>query len=179
MNVEIEAKLKVDSLKAVAEKLDELGAEFLEEQLQKDYYFDDADRMLTKTDKALRLRCQSVGGQEKLFLTWKGPKESDNFKKRQEIEFEITDADAAEKFLSALGYVNALVIEKKRRIWKLGGCVVALDELPLLGEFVEIEGPDDEKIAKVQNNLALAELKHIPKSYACLITEKLVQPEKE
>ena len=44
MYTEIEAKLKVESHKEVIEKLAELGAEFLAEQLQTDSYFDDADR---------------------------------------------------------------------------------------------------------------------------------------
>ncbi len=34
MQVEIEAKLKVDSLQEITEKLDGLGAEFLEEQMK-------------------------------------------------------------------------------------------------------------------------------------------------
>ena len=61
-----------------------------------------------------------------------------------------------------------MVVEKKRRVWQLGGCEVALDRLPLLGDFVEIEGPDDEKIADVQERLGLAYLPHILESYACL-----------
>ena len=45
MALEIEAKLKIDSLDAVAEKLDSLGAEFVGEQIQRDYYFEDADEI--------------------------------------------------------------------------------------------------------------------------------------
>ncbi len=172
MCTEIEAKLKVDSHKEVIEKLDELGAEFLEEQLQTDYYFDDANRTLTKGDRCLRLRRQSVDDEEKVFLTYKGAREKDEFKKRQEIEIEIKDADSVEKLLSALAYEKVLVLEKRRRIWRLGGCKVALDELPLLGSFVEIEGPDDKKIADVQRNLGLADLPHITESYASLVAKK-------
>ncbi len=50
MCTEIEAKLKVDSLSEIECKLPELGAEFLAEQLQTDYHFDDANTTLTKTD---------------------------------------------------------------------------------------------------------------------------------
>jgi len=175
MSTEIEAKLKVDSHKEIIEKLAELGAEFLEEQLQTDYYFDDVNSELTKTDRCLRLRRQMVGKSEKFFLTYKGAKEKNEFKKRQEIEIEVGDGDSAEKLLSALGYEKVLVFEKKRRIWRFGECVVALDELPLLGGFVEIEGPDGESIADAQRNLGLANLSHIGESYACLMDEKLRQ----
>ena len=174
MCTEIEAKLKVESHKEVIEKLAQLGAEFLEEQLQRDYYFDDVNSELTKADRCLRLRQQSAGNEEKVFLTYKGAKEKDEFKKRQEIEIEIKGADSAEKLLSALGYEKISVFEKRRRIWRLSECSVALDELPLLGSFVEIEGPDDKKIADVQMELGLADLPHIPESYASLVAKKQI-----
>jgi len=173
MDTEIEAKLKVESLEGIEHRLIELGAEFLQEQVQTDYYFDDDTSTLKNSDKALRLRRQLTGKTEKVLLTYKGPKTKDNFKKRQEIEIEIKDADSAEKLLFALGYEKALVFEKKRRIWQIGECVVALDELPLLGDFVEIEGPDDKKIGDVQRDLGLANLPHIGESYASLIEQKL------
>jgi len=172
MYIEIEVKLKVNSLAEVEQKLAELGAEFLAEQLQTDYLFDDANAALTTTDRCLRLRRQSVAGGERFFLTYKGAKEKSNFKKRPEIEIEIIEAESTQKLLSALGYEKVMVVEKKRRLWKLGGCSVALDQLPLLGAFVEIEGPDDETITNVQLKLGLADLPHIAKSYAQLTKEE-------
>ena len=178
MCTEIEAKLKVDSLPEIERKLSELSAEFLAGQLQTDYHFDDADTTLTKTDRCLRLRQQIVGKSERFFLTYKGAKEKSNVKKRQEIEFEISNADSARKLLSALGYEQTLIVEKKRRVWQLGDCEVALDELPLLGDFVEIEGPDEETIATVQKSLGLTDLPHITESYASLIVRELRQLKK-
>jgi adenylate cyclase class 2 len=172
MCVEIEAKLKVDSLPEVERKLAELGADFQAEQLQTDFLFDDANTTLTAADRCLRLRRQSVGGSANFILTYKGAKEKSNFKKRQEIEIEIMDAESAQKLLSALGYEKILVVEKKRRLWQYGRCEVALDQLPLLGDFVEIEGPNNEEIADVQQRLGLAELPHIEKSYAQLTKEE-------
>ncbi len=172
MYVEIEVKLKVDSLLEVEQKLTEVGAEFLAEQLQTDYLFDDSNAALITTDRCLRLRRQSVAGSERFFLTYKGAKEKSNFKKRQEIETEIIEAESTKKLLSALGYEKVMVVEKKRRLWKLGGCSVALDQLPLLGAFVEIEGPDDKTITDVQQRLGLADLPHIAKSYAQLTKEE-------
>jgi len=175
MCTEIEAKLKVDSLQEVERKLAELGARFLAEQLQTDYHFDDADATFAKTDRCLRLRCQRDGKNERFFLTYKGAKEKSRFKKRQEIEVEIKDADSAQMLFSALGYEKALVVEKKRRVWQLGECQVVLDRLPLLGDFVEIEGPDEEKITAAQKNLGLSDLPHIPKGYAALTKAKLCE----
>jgi adenylate cyclase class 2 len=178
MCTEIEAKLKVDSLEEIEHKLAELGAEFLVEQLQADNFFDDVNATLTKTDRCLRLRKQTVDKNESFYLTYKGAKEKSNLKKRQEIEFEIKDADSVRKLLSALGYEQVLAIKKKRRLWQLGDCEVALDQLPLLGDFVEIEGPDEEKIATAQEKLGLSDLSHIAKSYAALMAQKLKETEK-
>ncbi|MHC4326327.1 MAG: CYTH domain-containing protein, partial [Planctomycetota bacterium] len=72
----------------------------------------------------------------------------------------------------ALGYEKVLVVEKKRRLWRLGRCAVALDRLELLGDFVEIEGPNNEDIADVQHKLGLTDLPHIEKSYAQLTKEE-------
>jgi len=179
MCTEIEAKLKVGSLEEIEHRLAELGAEFIEEQLQTDYHFDDTKATFAKTDRCLRLRRQAAGGGERFFLTYKGAKEESDFKKRQEIELEIKDADSAEKLLSALGYKMVLSVEKKRQLWRLGGCEVALDRLELLGDFVEIEGPDSETIANAQKKLGLSELPHILQSYAALVEDECRRLDKE
>lgn len=175
MGIEIEAKLKVDSLEKVERKLAEAGAEFLQKQLHTDSYFDNADGTLTKTDSCLRLRRQLVNESERFFLTYKSAKQKSEFKKRREVEIEVQDGESAEKLLSILGYNKILTFDKKRRLWLLGKCEVALDELPLLDCFVEIEGPDNKKIADVQSNLELSDLPHISESYASLMEEKLHQ----
>jgi adenylate cyclase class 2 len=173
MPIEIEAKLKVDSLTKVARRLRELGAEFLRNQLHTDTYFDDARTTLRKSDSALRLRRQLMGRKEQVVLTFKGPRRKGRFKQREEIQFEVGDARLAEEFFAAIGYKKSLEFQKKRRAWRLGGCEVALDELPLLGKFVEIEGPGEKKIAEVQKKLGLSCLPHIQESYAVLMERKL------
>ena len=105
MFTEIEAKLKVDSFANIENKLKKLGAEFIAEQFQSDIHFDDAGATLKNTDSCLRVRRQIVEDTTRFFLTYKGAKEKSNFKKRREIELEITDADSMEKLLSALGYL--------------------------------------------------------------------------
>ena len=173
MCLEIEAKIAVDSLKEVEERLVELDAEFLGEQIQKDNYFDTADGALRKADKGLRIRVQRQNSEEKIILTCKSARQKSEFKKRRQIEFEVADSTSAEKMLLELGYEKVLVFEKKRRIWKLDECEVVLDKLPLLGSFVEIEGPGEKKINRVRSSLSLADLPHVEKSYSHLMDEKL------
>jgi predicted adenylyl cyclase CyaB len=173
MIMEIEAKIKVDSLPEIEQRLNELAARFVCEQSQTDYFFDDAKATLVKKDKCLRLRKQMVGKRESCFLTYKGAQEKSDLKKRQEIEFELKDSDSAYKLLLALGYEQVLVVEKRRRLWQFDNCEVALDSLPLLGDFVEIEGPDEEKIIQVKEILGLTDLPNISKSYATMLSEQL------
>lgn len=172
MSIETEAKLKVESLREVELRLAELGAEFVAEQVQTDSLFDDDRETLTGTDRCLRIRRQVSGDDERCILGYKGGKQESNFKKRQEIETEVKDADSLAKLFSELGYKKKIVVEKRRRLWRLDACEVALDDLPVLGTFVEIEGPDEKIIASVQAKLKLAKLPHVAKSYAQMIMEE-------
>ncbi len=128
-----------------------------------------------RLDECLRLRRERTGLHEQLILAYKGPKQQDDYKRRTEIEIEVTDAPATELLLTALGYGKALAFDKRRRLWALRNCEVALDELPLLGVFVEIEGPDSDTIAQVQQMLHLAHVPHTTDSYASLIERELTR----
>ncbi|MHC4123543.1 MAG: class IV adenylate cyclase [Planctomycetota bacterium] len=174
MFIEIEAKIKVDSVEPISKAIEASGAEFSCEMVQKDSYFD-KDSRLKKGDRALRLRVSLCGENKKCVLAYKGPSQKSEFKKRQEIEIEVSNSESTEELLKAIGYEKVLTFEKKRKVWQLDGCEVVLDELPLLGYFVEIEGPDAAVIAQVQKKVGLADLTHIRQSYADLIENKLHQ----
>ena len=175
MPIEIEAKLKVESLPKIARRLKAVGGEFICQKLQRDTYLDESKSALRKSDSALRIRRQRVGRKEHTVLTFKGSRQKGRFKRREELEFEVGDGLLAKQLLGVLGYKEKLTIEKKRRIWRLGDCEVSLDELPLLGSFVEIEGASEKKIAAVQKKLGLADMPHIPESYTVLMEKKLGQ----
>ena len=170
MKTEIEAKLKVDSLEQIAESLKKLGAHFECEFIQRDTYFDVDENALIKSDRGLRLRQQKTGEAEKVFLTYKGPK---RFKSRTEIEVEVGDFTTMAEMLTALGFIIRIRFEKKRRFWLLDDCQIYLDELPLLGCFIEIEGPDEQTIARLLEKLNLSSLDHISKTYSKLMANKL------
>ncbi len=179
MHTEIEAKLKVDSLEEVEQTLARLGARFIAEQIQTDHHFDDARATLSKKGSALRLRREQVGRATRLFLTYKGPQQKSSFKERREIEVEVKQGPQLETLLAELGYKRTITVEKTRRLWQLDQCRVALDRLPMLGQFVEIEGPDDKTIESAQKNLGLETLQHIPTSYAALTRAKLAELDRE
>ena len=80
-----------------------------------------------------------------------------SIKQQQEDETEVSDAEAMAAILDALGFVPALVYEKRRTTWRLGGAEIVIDELPF-GLFMEIEGPEPE-IMKVERQLAIKGLR--------------------
>ncbi|MBP8303948.1 MAG: class IV adenylate cyclase [Phycisphaerae bacterium] len=172
MGVEIEAKLQVESLTEVEGRLKGGRAEFVAEQHQRDTYYDDPLRALEGGDRCLRIRHQRVGDREEVLLTHKGPKLPDAFKRREETEVSIGDGQAMDQLLTALGFRRALVVSKTRRLWRMGPCLVALDDVAGLGTFVEVEGPGDQAICAVQKALGLESAQHVPTGYASLIASK-------
>jgi adenylate cyclase class 2 len=175
MGVEIEAKLRVPSLEPVEKRLVACGASVSSQMVQTDSYFDTADRSLTRSDRCLRLRRQLDGCHEHVILTYKGAKQAHDFKKREEVNLEVPEAAAIEPLLEGLGYRKSLAFNKRRQTWLLHECEVALDELPLIGTFVEIEGPDSPRIARVQEMLGLSGTAPVKESYASLIQAELAR----
>lgn len=175
MEHEIECKVKVDSLADVIAKLGEIGAGFVGSFVLRDAYFDFAEDKLKTADCGLRIRRQIGDEGEKVIVTYKGPREDNPFKSRQELETSVGEFEFMSKILLALGMKTNIVIEKKRDLWLFGGCQVCLDELPLLGTFVEIEGENADDIAEVLNALGLSALEHIDDGYARLASDKLAE----
>ncbi len=171
MALEIELKLKVDSLQPIAQRLKQLGAEFAGDFIQTDSYYDDSKDSLVNSDRCLRIRKHRNGGSEVIELTYKGARENHRFKTRREIGLKVEKAEELAHLFGELGYRERLTFEKKRSLWEFADCKVALDELPLLGKFVEIEGPNDTLIENAQKQLSLEHLSHIPQSYAHLMEE--------
>lgn len=175
MTLEIEAKVKVESLAPTTEKLSEAGAKFQCRIVQTDTYFNDVENKLTSSGIGLRLRHEISDETEKVILTCKGPRKKAMFKSRREIEVKLFPEDFSNMvdLLGMLGFEKVLVFEKRRDLWRLGDCDVCLDEVPMLGCFVEVEGSDEHRITGVLNKLQLSGLEHINKGYARLMRDKL------
>jgi adenylate cyclase class 2 len=171
--LEVEAKVKVDSLDAVAVRLESLEARLIDKLVQRDCYFDDRDNRLAASDKGLRIRRQSSAGIDKVLLTYKGKRGKSQFKSRPEYEVQVDDYDNMVSALDGLGYKVALSFVKRRQVWFLNGCEVCLDELPILGCFVEVEGPGETLIAETLKMLELSQLEHIRGGYAMLMKKRL------
>ena len=180
MTIELEIKLRVDSHDPIRQRLAELKAEWIGRVLEFNRIFDRPDGSLRRTGCGLRVRQatdQTTAGTAVAHrtgthlatLTFKGPVLAGPVKSREEVEVAVANADAAAALLERLGFVSILNFEKRRESWRLGDCLVELDEPPHIGLFVEIEGPSVEAIRDAQRTLGLAQIPHESASYVRML----------
>ena len=177
MSNEIEAKFAAASHESLRRRLRAAGAAFRQTVIQTDSYFDTPDRTLLNGQTGLRVRETSVRRRVKgicpdtrPLLTYKGPLRPGKAKIRREIQSHFDTPGAVEDLLAALGYDVIMSYQKRRSTYRLGPCLIELDELPLIGTFVEIEGPNERQVLALAHKLGL-EGDPIKTSYAHLIAD--------
>lgn len=172
MPTETECKIPVDDFAAIEAKLREWHAEPHGEFLQDDVFFDWPDRRLLRADQGLRVRSVRPVGRETPpahVLTYKGARRPAQLKQREEIELVIDDPQAMAIVLQRLGLALMLEVQKRRRRYRLHDCWVELDTVPLLGRFIEVEGPSHDAIIHVVSGLGLDLSRGLTDSYASLL----------
>jgi adenylate cyclase class 2 len=165
MGKELEAKVRVESHEPVRARLTAVGAVRAGASGQVNRFLDTADRRLLAAGCGLRLRTADNGAA----VTFKGPFEQGPFKLREELETEVGDASVLQGILERLGLQVTFEFHKRRESWTLDGCHVELDSVPGLGEFVEVEGPDEPAIRAVLGKLGLDALPVIKTGYVELL----------
>jgi adenylate cyclase class 2 len=171
MPVEIEAKIKVETLYPIRTQLEELGGKFVADHIETNVIFDTEDRSLLAADKGLRVRsARNVQtGEEVCTVTYKGPRKHGPLKSRPETEMKVESFSAAIELLEALKFTQVLSFEKKRQSWEVGGCKVELDELPHLGCYVEVEGPSEGAVRQVLEKMGLGQRQIVKTAYVGLM----------
>jgi adenylate cyclase class 2 len=175
MPVEIEAKMKVPDLSAVRVRLQELAGERRGAVVETNTFFDTKDHSLLAKDQGLRLRHTKDPNThaEVATITFKGPRLHGQLKSREERELTVSSAKEAMALLESLGFMRVLTFQKRRETWLLEGCHVELDELPHLGVFVEIEGPNEKAVLSAREHLRLTDRPLIRASYIALLMTHL------
>ena len=162
MATEIEAKFKVDGFGAIRKALRRIGAEHLYTLALLDCYFDGSEGHLLRADSGIRIRYARLvrAGSERpdtrAILAVKGPRQANtHLKIRSEHETPVDNPAALEEALRAAGFRPTMIIEKRRSTHRLGRTLVELDEMPLIGTFVEVEAASERLIASVCRKLGL------------------------
>ncbi len=164
-NREIEAKFPVSSIDDYLTKVREAGA-ICEQpvQFERNLRFDDNTGRLSRTARVLRLR--DNGGTA--VLTYKSDKNSSSgIADREEIETVVDDLERTRLILERLGFFVDFIYEKYRSIYSLAETGIFLDHTPI-GDFIEIEGPDEEAIRNTAELLGLDWETRSGKSYRSL-----------
>jgi adenylate cyclase class 2 len=170
MPIEIEAKYSLTGPHALLRRLARAAAQRVGLIHEINTYFDSPDADLKREDRGLRVRIERIDGQApRSVITHKGPRTLGPLKSREEDEVVVDSADDAIRMLRALGYQPILTFEKRRTRYRLGGCNVEVDELPLLGWFVEIEGPTEQAVLAVRDELELTDASVIRASYIAML----------
>jgi len=170
--LEIEIKARCADLDALERKVAGKGGVSEGTRRERDLYFNHPSRDFAVTDEAFRIR--SAGGYHA--LTYKGPKLGGRSKTRYEAEVEIGDADLMGEILDRLGFLKVRIVEKERRMYRLGDITVCLDRVAGVGDFAELEkmGEDresvEEELFALAGELGLGDLER--KSYLELLLEK-------
>ena len=101
-------------------------------------------------------------------VTYKGPATVAKHKSREEIEFTVSDAEAAYTFLDRLGYKGHFIYEKYRTeyVQHHPQGIVTLDETPI-GIYAELEGTE-KWIDSTAKTLGIADTEYITASYGAL-----------
>ncbi len=136
--LEIEVKVRVDSLPPWRAKLIALGAKLSSpRQLEHNRVFDTPSGSLQAGGVLLRLRrC----GARSVLTMKKPPQEYGTvYKIRDETEIVVPDFAVIEKILLGIGFRACFCYEKYREGFSLDAAQVLLDETPI-GCFIEIEG---------------------------------------
>lgn len=174
MAVEIEAKMRLHHPDALIARLQGLGATLTHELSETNSYFDTPQGTLKSTDQGLRTRVEvaNAGTANETItttITHKGPRTMGQLKSRVESELDVDNARDAAVLLGALGYHHVLSFEKRRIRYQLDGCNVELDELPIIGQFIEIEGSSEDAVIAVREKLGLGDEPIIRSSYIAML----------
>jgi adenylate cyclase, class 2 len=197
---ETEIKIRIDDEKGLRRALKKLGAKAVYPGAGRvhewNVIFDTPQGGLAKQGQLLRIRKETLEGGSKrgkgsenlrIVLTFKapvaeipqtrhGPPSDRRHKVREEIEVEVTDAQALTKILEGLGLRGWFCYEKYRTTFRLPrsrpwakDLLIELDETPV-GTFLELEAPP-EAIDRAAQELGFSKRDYVLKNYLTLYIE--------
>jgi len=131
----------------IIETLEQVGAKFIGNWLQKRYVYDFKPKL---ENKWIRLRTNGK-------ISTLTIKEITDYKidGTKEIEITVDDFETTNKILEELGYYARSIQENKRIRYILDDVEIDIDTWPGVNTFVEFEGTNEESIKKVLEKLKM------------------------
>ena len=173
-DLEIEVKFFIVDTPKLHRRLVEMGATARPEVFESNIRFEDADETFKKKGELLRLR---KDGSCRLTYKCRPSRPDPEYKVYKELEVEVGDFDIMTRILQSLGFRQAQIYEKWRRVFAWDDVELCLDRMPF-GTFLEIEGPR-QGIRNAARQLGLAWEDRILTNYLAIfeiVREKLNLP---
>ncbi|MCX6688302.1 MAG: class IV adenylate cyclase [Methanoregula sp.] len=149
--IEIELKVRVDSLDPIREELNRREAKSFGRIHEHDLYYNAPHRDFAETDEAMRVRYTN----DHAVITYKGAKlRAFGLKAREELNTAVELGEVFEQILVRLGFTKTTEVNKWRENYRLGNAAIALDTVDELGTFVEIEIMTDENNTAATNEIS-------------------------
>ena len=150
-NREIEVRFLEINKDELIKKLIELGAEDKgEDLLEETIIYDKELKWRDEGGKLMKLRTRKG----KTVLTYKHHFEH-SATGTEEIEFEVSDAKAAEILLETIGYPGYRHQQKYRHTFVLDGVIFDIDTWPRVPTYVELEGSSEEVLKATAQKVEL------------------------
>ncbi|MDO8571441.1 MAG: class IV adenylate cyclase [bacterium] len=149
METEIEAKfpdVDANALRLVLKKKDAILEH--SEVLMRRRNYDYPDRRLEKIGGWIRVRDEG----NKVTLSYKQLNDR-TLHGTKEVNVAVDDFDKTCQFLEAIGMTAKAYQETKREKWNYKGVEVTIDTWPWVPTFAELEGPTEELVMEVANDL--------------------------
>jgi adenylate cyclase class 2 len=150
MKIEYEATFLDIDRKVFTEKLKQIGAKLgRAEYLQR--------RVILELPEGMRknsiwIRVRDEG--DKITLTLKSV-DGTTIAGQKEICVNVSDFNDTVALFESIGCRKKAYQESKRELWNIGSVEVALDTWPFLDTYVEIEGPDEQSVKDLAQELGL------------------------
>jgi adenylate cyclase, class 2 len=162
---EIEIKLPVSDAAQAKRLLRTAGFQVLKRRIfEQNTVFDTESALLRQSARLLRVR--QAGKIAK--LTYKGPPDGGKYKSREELELNVSDANAMAAILDRLAYRPVFRYDKFRTEFHQHGAegIATIDETPI-GVYLELEG-SPVWIDQTARKLGFREEDYVTASYARL-----------
>lgn len=103
----------------------------------------------TKDNAFIRIRDEG----DKVTMTYKKFHDEAAIGGVRELEVQVSSFDDTVKLLELAGWPAVTYQESKRETWRLNDVEIVVDEWPWIAPYIEVEGPSEERVRRVAEEL--------------------------
>lgn len=152
MDKELEVKFYPIAIEEIENKLKELGATLVKNRTLMKRVIYGQERNPQIPGNYLRIRTEG----EQITLSLKiNAHKSGKVEDQKELMVKVDSFDKAKDLFDSIGFIQTNYQESYRTTWKYKNSEIVIDEWPALEPYIEIEGPSEEELKTIANELGL------------------------